>query len=188
MSVTLTGFTLERFSFSALTPLLLDESWAAGVTLISAGVMFARAKKTIPRRVQLVTRVSVSVADAPTTDGNVFHRVVVPSRDRGILCLDLHHLSEQSLGPEKAESDVGRFGEILEDFGRREGFGRGSVVNQLHVHLSTLKRNDFGEFGGANDLVIPRNGGGRINFEQIQALVIRVSEVLPCFVGLSIVD
>jgi hypothetical protein len=92
MSEALTGFALKRSSFSALAPFLLHESGATSLALISACVMLARAQKTVPRGVQLVTDVSVSVADASTADRDVFDGVIVPSGDGGILRLDLHHL------------------------------------------------------------------------------------------------
>ena len=64
-------------SFSALTPFLLHESWTACLALISAGVMLAGAEETIPVGVQFVANVGVTVANAPTTDRNVLHRVVI---------------------------------------------------------------------------------------------------------------
>ena len=70
-------FALEGTSLSALTPFLLHESRAAFLALIAASVMFARAEKTVPVRVQFVTHVRVTVANATTADRDVLHRVVV---------------------------------------------------------------------------------------------------------------
>ena len=70
-------FALKGSSFSALAPFLLHESRAAFLALIAAGVMLAGAQKPVPLGIQLVTHIRVSVADAPTTDRDVLHRVVV---------------------------------------------------------------------------------------------------------------
>ena len=62
-------------------------------------------------------------------------KTTYPPGNCGILSGYSHEMSEQSVGPQHTQTDVGGFGPVLEDFRRGEVVGAGTTVHQRYHDL-----------------------------------------------------
>ena len=133
-------FANKRIVGFRLPPRFLHESRTAAFALGSAGVVLAAAEQLVRILwVSDVARLGVSVAHAPSADGYVSDRVEEAAGQREIVARETGPLAEQSLGTQQPETDVGRFGPILQQGRVEEVVGRRTVVQQRHYNLQIFK-------------------------------------------------